>query len=244
MTGPSAVVLLPVGAPERSCAAYARLLGAGTGDGAAHQWQVGTTRLVLCAGDSQPRLLVPAAELVGHGADGFAAAQKLLRRRSCAVDPVATVGGAPTAVAADLPVGLIDAAALDHVPAVDGDLVALDHVVMASGSRDRALALFAAVLGFDFRLEQKLDLPKLGTVHQLFLRGAGTIVEVLVDGPGDAPIGLWGLAWASGDLDATHARLAAAGVALSPIRSGNKRGTRVFTVRDDDLVVPTIVIGA
>ena len=99
---------------------------------------------------------------------------------------------------------------------------------MSSGSRDEALALFGAVLDFDFRLEQNLSLGDRGRVHQLFLRGAGTIVEVLVDDTAGPGITLWGLAWTSRDIEASHTRLAEAGAdsvrsarATNPVRASS-----------------------
>lgn len=241
-----AVVALSTATFGPAVSAYARLLGAGAATTATeHQWQVGATRLVVRAGSERARLLVSAGDLVGPGApDVYAAATALLARRSCEVVAVERVSGARAGVVDDLPVGIVDTRAVAPLePAAGAEVSALDHVVASSSGRDGALALFSAGLGFDFRLEQRLVLPHQGEVHQLFLRGAGTIVEVLVAGAGDPGIALWGLAWASSDIDATHARMSGAGADLSRIRGGHKRGTRVFTVRGADVIVPTIVIG-
>ncbi|MGW9265602.1 VOC family protein, partial [Gordonia terrae] len=58
-----------------------------------------------------------------------------------------------------------------------------------------------------------------------------------------SPVTLWGVAWRSIDVDATHARLTAAGLDLSEIRVGRKKGTRIFTVRHRELATRTVVIG-
>ena len=244
--GVAAVVILDTSGVDAAAAAYGTLLGAPPvqTDGQC-QWQVGSTRLVVRGGDDGPSVLVPAIDLVDpQSADVFVGAGTLLARRARAAVPAEPIAGARTAVVDGLPVGIVDTAGLAAVdPDRSGDIVGLDHIVMSSGSRDEALALFGAVLDFDFRLEQNLSLGDRGRVHQLFLRGAGTIVEVLVDDKAGPGVELWGLAWTSRDIEASHARLAAAGADLSEIRKGHKTGTRVFTVRGDAVVVPTIVIG-
>ncbi|GAB09397.1 hypothetical protein GOARA_036_01290 [Gordonia araii NBRC 100433] len=249
-TAHQAAVTLAAPDHGAAVAAYSRLFGPGSAMAPAeHQWQVGSTRLVVRAsavdGEDRPRILIPVRDLVDPATpDVYTTVVTLLERRSCVLRPDAQIGDARTGVVEGLPVGVVDAAALPRLPSGDAtEIGALDHVVVNSPSRDAALALFGAVLGFDFRLEQRMSLPNLGDVHQLFLRGAGTIVEVLVNEAGDPAISLWGLAWTSADIDASHARLAGAGTDLSPIRNGHKRGTRVFTVRDDALILPTIVIG-
>ncbi|MFT4199135.1 VOC family protein [Gordonia sp. (in: high G+C Gram-positive bacteria)] len=244
-TGVSAAVVVSTPSATAAIEAYEGLLGPGRRSGDDHEWRVGSTLLVVRGGDGPPRLLVPATDLVDTAAaDPFDTATVLLGRRGLAVEPGPGIADARIAVAGEAPVGVVDAAAVGtaEMPAT-ADIGSLDHVVMTSRSRDAALALFGATLRFDFRLEQQISVPAMGGVHQLFLRGGGTIVEVLVGDAPDDRIALWGLAWASSDVDATHARLTSDGVALSPIRDGHKRGTRVFTVRDDRLAVPTIIIG-
>ncbi|NOG73487.1 hypothetical protein [Roseicella sp. DB1501] len=54
----------------------------------------------------------------------------------------------------------------------------------------------------------------------------------------------WGLTWRVPEVAAEHARLAAAGIAVSPLRTGRKPGTRIFTLREAAFGVPTAVIGA
>ena len=59
----------------------------------------------------------------------------------------------------------------------------------------------------------------------------------------DAPDRLTGLAWRVADPDAARARIAAAGFDASPVRTGRKPGTRVFTVRTGVVGAPTLIIG-
>ena len=53
---------------------------------------------------------------------------------------------------------------------------------------------------------------------------------------------IWGLTWSVQNLDAAHDRLSKAGLNVSDIRKGRKPGSRVFTVRDGTLDVPTLFI--
>ncbi|MBA0046543.1 VOC family protein [Mycobacteroides sp. LB1] len=118
----------------------------------------------------------------------------------------------------------------------------IDHLVLFSPNRDRIIATLCGRLGFDLRLDR---LQPWG-VHQLFFRCAGLVVEVVLrtDEAADpaGPDSLWGIAWRTADIDASYARLTAADVTLSDIRDGHKPGTRVATVKDPGLAVPTILI--
>ena len=53
---------------------------------------------------------------------------------------------------------------------------------------------------------------------------------------------LWGLSWRVTDIDATRARLMAAGIDVSEVRTGRKPGTRVMTVRSGTCGVPTLLV--
>jgi hypothetical protein len=53
---------------------------------------------------------------------------------------------------------------------------------------------------------------------------------------------LWGLSWRVADIDAAQARMTAAGLDVSEVRTGRRPGTRVFTVHTGTLGVPTLVI--
>jgi hypothetical protein len=50
--------------------------------------------------------------------------------------------------------------------------------------------------------------------------------------------------WRVADVEGWHGRLETAGIAVSPLRTGRKPGTRIFTVRDRQTGVPTAFIGA
>ena len=99
---------------------------------------------------------------------------------------------------------------------------------------ERAAALYGARLGLDMALERSH--PDWGRL--MFFRCGDLIVEVThrpakpADPPRDmARDRFGGICWRVADIDATHARLAEAGVDVSEVRTGRKPGTRVMTVR-------------
>jgi len=53
---------------------------------------------------------------------------------------------------------------------------------------------------------------------------------------------MWGLSWRVADIEATRARLVAAGVDVSEVRDGRKPGTRVLTVRGGTCGIPTLLV--
>jgi catechol 2,3-dioxygenase-like lactoylglutathione lyase family enzyme len=122
-------------------------------------------------------------------------------------------------------------------------LTGLDHVVVTTTDPNRAIAFYGARLGLEMALDRMN--PEWGA-RLMFFRCADLVVEVAQDlekQTSSEPDQLWGLSWRTADIDATHARLRAAGVDVSDVRVGRKPGTRVFTVRERTCNVPTIVIG-
>ena len=127
----------------------------------------------------------------------------------------------------------------------DSAVLGLDHIVVSTEDPERAAALYGARLGLDMALDRS---------HQewgqlMFFRCGDLVVEV-THRPGkqsnkveaDAPDRLRGICWRVADIDATHARLVAAGVDVSEIRAGRKPGTRVMTVRNGTCGVPTLLV--
>jgi catechol 2,3-dioxygenase-like lactoylglutathione lyase family enzyme len=120
-------------------------------------------------------------------------------------------------------------------------ILGLDHVVVSTEDPERAAALYGARLGLDMALDRS---------HQdwgqlMFFRCGDLIVEVVkrpVAGSDQAHDKLWGLSWRVADIDATRARLVAAGVGVSEVRAGRKPGTRVMSVRDCTCGVHTLVL--
>jgi catechol 2,3-dioxygenase-like lactoylglutathione lyase family enzyme len=124
-----------------------------------------------------------------------------------------------------------------------GHVHALDHLVINTPNPDRAMALYGAKLGLRLALDRTA--PEWG-VRLIFFRTGGLTLEIAHRlGQGEDPAGpdsFWGLTWRVGDIEAAHARLAARGFNLSGVRTGRRAGTRVFTVRDGTMNVPTLFI--
>ncbi|MHC2336036.1 VOC family protein [Bradyrhizobium sp. USDA 4454] len=120
-------------------------------------------------------------------------------------------------------------------------ITAMDHVVVSTADPERAAALYGARLRLDMALDRSH--PDWGRL--MFFRCGDLVVEV-THRPGkadaDAPDRLRGICWRVADIDATHARLVAAGVDVSEIRTGRKPGTRVMTVRNGTCGVPTLLV--
>ncbi|WP_407165653.1 VOC family protein [Bradyrhizobium sp. ORS 111] len=120
-------------------------------------------------------------------------------------------------------------------------ITAMDHVVVSTADPERAAALYGARLGLDMALDRSH--PDWGRL--MFFRCGDLIVEV-THKPGkaeaDAADRLRGICWRVADIDATHARLVAAGVDVSEVRTGRKPSTRVMTVRSGTCGVPTLLV--
>jgi catechol 2,3-dioxygenase-like lactoylglutathione lyase family enzyme len=121
-------------------------------------------------------------------------------------------------------------------------ITAMDHVVISTADPERAAALYGARLGLDMALDRSH--AEWGRL--MFFRCGDLIVEV-VHRPNDAAADkahdkLWGLSWRVADIDATRARLMAAGVDVSEVRPGRKPGTRVLSVRDGTCGIRTLLL--
>ncbi|MEY1675500.1 VOC family protein [Gordonia sp. ABKF26] len=235
LPGPHALVDLASDDPSSTAATYERLLGRVVGtdtDG----------RRTLAVGNVVLSLRAPSGGSDSHGVyftvDDVPATRRLLGRRGYPLtDSVLGALGETS------PIGM--AARHDPVAGPDSDLTGLDHLVFTCDNRDVAVALFAGTFDLDFRLDQPIGQD----ARQLFFRRGDLIVEVVAaprppaDPVPSSPVTLWGVAWRSIDVDATHARLTDAGLDLSEIRVGRKKGTRIFTVRHRELATRTVVIG-
>ena len=133
--------------------------------------------------------------------------------------------------------------ALEALPAGPASAHSLDHVVINTAAPDRAIALYGAKLGLRLALDRTN--PDWG-VRLIFFRTGGLTIEIaqrLSEAEDPAkPDKFWGLTWVVGDIDAAHARLTEAGFDLSEVRKGRKPGSKVFTVRNGTLNVPTLFI--
>ena len=121
---------------------------------------------------------------------------------------------------------------------------ALDHVVINTANPDRALALYGARLGLDFRLDRSN--PQWGS-RLMFFRCGGAVVEI---GAGSRPrtrtAPTASPASPGGSPTRTRPRPAspAAGFDVSEVRAGRKPGTKVFTVRSGVVGAPTLMLSA
>lgn len=127
------------------------------------------------------------------------------------------------------------------VRTMPASITAMDHVVVSTADPERAAALYGARLGLDMALDRSH--PDWGRL--MFFRCGDLIVEV-TSRPGKAdetkPDRLRGICWRVLDIDATHARLVAAGIDVSEVRAGRKPGTRVMTVKNGTCGVPTLLV--
>jgi len=157
--------------------------------------------------------------------------------RDCAmIDPQATHGVSIALTQTQAPCRSRPAFAADEVHG-------LDHVVIRTTNPDRALALYAARLGLDFRLDRS---NRQWGSRLMFFRCGDCVIEVgaALDVPvSAAPDQLSGLAWRVRDPDGAHERMASARLDVSAVRPGRKPGTRVFTVRSGIAGGPALVIG-
>jgi catechol 2,3-dioxygenase-like lactoylglutathione lyase family enzyme len=118
-------------------------------------------------------------------------------------------------------------------------ITAMDHVVISTADPERAAALYGARLGLDMALDRSH--PEWGRL--MFFRCGDLIVEIVQRPGADADRDrLWGMSWRVADIDATRARLVAAGVEVSEVRAGRKPGTRVLTVRASTCGIPTLLV--
>ncbi|PRZ40770.1 glyoxalase/bleomycin resistance protein/dioxygenase superfamily protein [Antricoccus suffuscus] len=176
-------------------------------------------------------------------ADDFASTTRLIQRRGV---ELVVDGRSATTDVNGLTLGIIER---EEPPAVDPDdaaaaILGLDHIVVHTTYPDRAVALFGARMGLDLRLDRTFVER---SARQLFFRCGDLVVEIVVDlrkVGDDEDDRFWGLAWRARDAAAAHERLAGQGVEISELRTGRKKGTRVFTVKDHALGVPTLVIGS
>ncbi|ABQ34969.1 MULTISPECIES: VOC family protein [Bradyrhizobium] len=123
----------------------------------------------------------------------------------------------------------------------DSAVLGLDHIVVSTEDPERAAALYGARLGLDMALDRS---------HQewgqlMFFRCGDLIVEVVkrpVAGNDKANDKLWGLSWRVADIEATRARLLAAGLQVSEPRAGRKPGTRVMSLYSGTCGIHTLIL--
>jgi catechol 2,3-dioxygenase-like lactoylglutathione lyase family enzyme len=214
--------------PEAPEAEGMRALLASRGEGL-HAIAFATDDAALCSKTLRERGVRAAAPESGEarGLDG-----SVRSYRSVELSARATRGVNVLAVersdASALRGGLPDSNAAAH---------ALDHVVVRTAEADAAIALYGEGLGIRLALDRELK----GT-RMLFFRIGQLTLEIVQDPVGAAADTLWGLAYRVRDIDQAHQQLTAAGFAPSPVRDGNKPGTRVCSLREGTCGVPTLIL--
>lgn len=240
------------------------------GGGATAVFRLGNTSLELLAPLGEGPLAERLAEIIeadgpglttlAFGSDGLAADHETFMRRGLAPGAVAagksthSQTGAmrewqslriPDDKTGGIKVFVIQPGegAVPPQPASADAASGLDHAVINTAAPDRALAFYGAKLGL--RLAMDRTNPDWG-VRLIFFRTGGLTIEIaqrLSDPEDDQkPDRFWGLTWAVADIDAAHTRLTGAGFDISEIRKGRKPGSRVFTVRNGTMNVPTLFI--
>ena len=220
-----------------SASAYETLLGRRLVDG---RLQTGNVGLMFGSGDQPLSSMVFAT----HSLDK---AKHLLERRGVATTMSGSTLRLSTAASHGAPIALVESggqpapslATVDEASAIS----ALDHIVIRTPNPERAVAFYAGRLGLDLRLDRSN--PEWGS-RLLFFRCGDLVVEIAHDlkaGVSDGPDHLWGLSWRASDIARVNARLKSAGVDVSPVRTGRRPGTEVFSVNSHTEGVPTIVIG-
>jgi catechol 2,3-dioxygenase-like lactoylglutathione lyase family enzyme len=120
----------------------------------------------------------------------------------------------------------------------------LDHVVVRTALPEASIHLYEKQLGIRLALDRTFG--ERG-VRLIFFRIGGVTVELAARAAGatDPEVHdlLSGLAYGVDDVHAAQARVQAAGFDTSEVRSGNKPGTLVCTVRSPTHWVPTLLIG-
>ncbi len=123
----------------------------------------------------------------------------------------------------------------------DSPILGLDHVVVSTEDPERVAALYGARLGLDLALDRShQDWGRL-----MFFRCGDLVVEIVcrpVAGGDQHNDKLWGLSWRVADIEATRARLVAAGIGVTEVRAGRKPGTRVMSLRDGTCGIQTIIL--
>ncbi len=122
-------------------------------------------------------------------------------------------------------------------------VTSLDHLVIHTPNPDRTVATYGTRLDLRFALDRK---AAQWNTRFLFFRLGGLTLEIIhrldTEQDPDGPDSIWGITWATPDLEAAHARLRDAGITVSELRTGRKPGSRVFTVKSGTLGIPTLFI--
>jgi catechol 2,3-dioxygenase-like lactoylglutathione lyase family enzyme len=224
---------LTVADPGAAALAYEVLMGFAPASGAKPRFPLENMALEIVAGGETPGFNL------GFAADDLAETVRVLGRRGIASEDARLSATATHGVAITLAARRSEPPPTSRADAPH----ALDHVVIHTPNPERAVALYGGRLGLDLRLDR--ENPQWGS-RLLFFRCGGAVVEISADlkAPvSNGPDRVTGLAWRVADPAAAQTRLAAAGLDVSPVRTGRKPGTAVFTVRSGIPGAPALMLG-
>ena len=229
---------LAVADPEAAASAYEVLMGVAPqtvarGAGGGRRFQLANMALEITRGGEAPVFSL------GFSVDDLDETARVLGRRGIASEDARLSAAATHGVV----ITLVARGSELQRPARPDAPHALDHVVIHTPDPERAVALYGGRLGLDLRLDRAN--PQWGS-RLLFFRCGAAVVEIganLKAAVSDGPDRITGLAWRVADPSAAQARLAAAGLDVSPVRAGRKPGTMVFTVRSGVPGAPALMLG-
>ena len=120
----------------------------------------------------------------------------------------------------------------------------VDHFVVMTADPDASRRLYGDQLGLRLALDRTFTERGM---RLLFFRLGGITLEcaapLSVQGDGSAPDRFWGISYRVADVGRARERVAAAGFDVSEVRTGQRPGTRVCTVRRETHGVATLLIG-
>ena len=127
----------------------------------------------------------------------------------------------------------------------EGSAIAIDHVVIFTPDPARAIALWRDQLGLRLAFDREFAERAL---RLMFFRSGGITLELACPLPaviGSAdPDRPYGVSYRVPSVEAHREALLAAGFDVSPVRVGNKPGTRVASVRSHTAGVATLILEA
>jgi catechol 2,3-dioxygenase-like lactoylglutathione lyase family enzyme len=119
----------------------------------------------------------------------------------------------------------------------------IDHIVVRTEDPEAAIGFFSDRLGLRLALDKRF--PQ-WDARLIFLRVGHITVELAapLEASADAKPtdDAWGISWQVADADAAQARLAEAGFDVSPVRTGRRPGSRVFSLRGEPCGVATLFL--
>lgn len=222
----------------RAGEAYAAFFGRDSGEAADGFCLSNVTVRVRTAAPDEPDGIARIVFAVRN----LAAMRRLLERRAVQTREEGEEAVVDPAASHDVGIGVAERSDAIRARSPGDGISGLDHVVIRTPDPERAIALYGAKLGLDFRLDRSN--PAWGS-RLLFFRCGDAVAEIATDPRkprSDGPDLLSGLAFRAVDPDAAQARLSAAGFDVSEVRAGRKPGTRVFTLRSGVVGAPCLVI--